>query len=222
MNVAGVVHLSTVDWYGKAAMVIFLRGCPLRCRHCHNADYRAGNTQVELDEIAHWIETAAPFIDALVLSGGEPMMQPDSVKALVELARRNGLKVAVETSGFYPINPDMFDMVFLSVKTRLEEEAYKAWTGHPMAFSNLISNLQVLPPEKTEIRFTVFDDSDYGTEIFRIFRKYKMRFLRGNNLKQEMLCDTANYVATLLDCHIEQEGESYLVGHITQVPTLEI
>ena len=212
MNVAGAVHLSTVDWFGKSAMVIFLRGCPLRCKHCHNADYRAGNTQVELDEIAHWVETAVPFIGALVLSGGEPMMQPDSVKALVELARRNGLKVAVETSGFYPINPDMFDMVFLSVKARLEEKAYKTWTGHHMALSNLISNLQVLPPEKTEIRFTVFDDSDYGTSIFGFFMKYRMRFLRGDSLKQETLCDIANYVATALDLHVEQEGESYLVS----------
>jgi len=209
MNVAGAVHLSTVDWFGKSAMVIFLRGCPLRCKHCHNADYRAGNTQVELDEIAHWVETAVPFIGALVLSGGEPMMQPDSVKALVELARRNGLKVAVETSGFYPINPDMFDMVFLSVKARLEEKAYKTWTGHHMALSNLISNLQVLPPEKTEIWFTIFKDSDYGTQIFDTIRNFPMRFLAGSDGTK--VNEIASIAADVVDSSALVEGASMVV-----------
>jgi len=58
----------------------------------------------------------------------------------------------------------------------------------------------------------VFDDSDYGTSIFGFFMKYRMRFLRGDSLTQETLCDIANYVATALDLHVEQEGESYLVS----------
>jgi len=107
VNLGGIVPLSTVDWQGKASMVVFLRGCPLRCPHCHNRELQTGKSLVEFHSLASRIvagvkgETGArnssgftlqqldldessqrassrPFVEALVLSGGEPLLQPEA------------------------------------------------------------------------------------------------------------------------------------------------
>jgi len=46
------VPLSTVDWPGKAAMVVFLQGCPLRCPHCQNRRLQSGERFVPVHYIA--------------------------------------------------------------------------------------------------------------------------------------------------------------------------
>ncbi|NYT02407.1 MAG: radical SAM protein [Methanosarcinales archaeon] len=59
LNLGGVVHLSTVDWEGRSATVVFLRGCPLRCPHCQNRELQEGHTPARLsfvdgDLMARW------------------------------------------------------------------------------------------------------------------------------------------------------------------------
>ncbi len=38
LRVGGFEPLTTVDWPGRLSAVVFLQGCPWRCRYCHNAE----------------------------------------------------------------------------------------------------------------------------------------------------------------------------------------
>jgi pyruvate formate lyase activating enzyme len=66
INFGGIVPFSTIDWRGKAAMVIFLRGCPLRCIYCHNYKLLEDTNYVEQEEIEADILKNADFIDAVM------------------------------------------------------------------------------------------------------------------------------------------------------------
>jgi pyruvate formate lyase activating enzyme len=136
VNFGGIVPLSTIDWRGKAALVIFLRGCPLHCIYCHNYELLTDAHYVELRELESALAKNREFIDAVVLSGGEPFMQPLVVEAVARDAKRYGLLVGVHTNGYYPkavetaLEQRLIDKVSLDLKAPLaDEQLYQQLTN---------------------------------------------------------------------------------------------
>ena len=128
VNLGGIVPFSTIDWRGKAAMVIFLSGCPLRCIYCQNSKLLEDANYVDAEEIEAEITKNKNFIDAVVLSGGEPFMQSDAVEAVAQFAKKHALLVAAQTCGFYPtviesmLEKNLIDKIFLDIKAPLSDE----------------------------------------------------------------------------------------------------
>jgi len=119
--------------------VVFLQGCPLRCRYCHNPDTwkAAGGLETDAASVVHETQRYKNFINAsgggLTISGGEPLFQPDFTRDMLIRARRAGIHTAVDTSGFG--DPEVCidvlshaDLVLLDVKT-MEDEAHRSLTG---------------------------------------------------------------------------------------------
>lgn len=136
VNYAGTVPLSTLDWTGKAAVAIFLRGCPLRCPYCQNYPYLEGTGLVELDFVEEQIKISKPFVSAVVFSGGEPLMQ-EAIVPLAEFAKSLGLLVGIHTNGCYPeraaklIEKKLVDKFFIDVKAPLDDsELYGKVAGY--------------------------------------------------------------------------------------------
>lgn len=83
LRIAGIVDDSVVDGPG-VRYTIFTQGCSHNCRGCHNPathDYNAG-TPVEPGEIIADLRQFK-YLDAVTLSGGEPLDQPEAVLELV-------------------------------------------------------------------------------------------------------------------------------------------
>ena len=164
VNLGGIVPLSTLDWTGVAAAVIFMRSCPLRCPHCHNWQLQSGESFEDLAEITKKIDGARPFISAVILSGGEPLVQLRAARAIAEHAKEAGLKVGIETSGRYPdrlaalLDEGLVDMVFLDVKEVLTDPEYAAATGRKDVAPRVMESLEVCLAAgvPTEVRTTVF------------------------------------------------------------------
>jgi pyruvate formate lyase activating enzyme len=127
VNFGDIVPFSTIDWRGKAAMVIFLRGCPLRCIYCQNSKLLDDANYVDLDKIEAEITKNKDFVDAVVLSGGEPFMQPKAIEAVARFAKTHALLVGVQTCGFYPSTVEslrkkkLIDKIFLDIKAPLSD-----------------------------------------------------------------------------------------------------
>jgi len=164
VNLGGIVPLSTLDWTGVAAAVIFMRSCPLRCPHCHNWQLQSGESFEDLAEITKKIDGARPFISAVILSGGEPLVQLRAARAIAEHAKEAGLKVGIETSGRYPdrlaalLDEGLVDMVFLDVKEVLRDPEYAAATGRKGVAPRVRESLDLCLEAKVplEVRTTVF------------------------------------------------------------------
>ncbi|MDF0591036.1 anaerobic ribonucleoside-triphosphate reductase activating protein [Candidatus Methanocrinis natronophilus] len=164
VNFGGVVPLSTLDWTGVSSAVIFMRGCPLRCPHCHNAHLQSGEELEDIERIKNKIDEAEPFISALILSGGEPLIQLDACRAISSHAKEKGLLVGVETSGYYPdrlaslIDDGLIDIVFLDVKEELKDPEYERATGRKGVAPRVAESLRLCLEAKVplEVRTTVF------------------------------------------------------------------
>lgn len=217
VNLGGIVHLSTVDWPGRASMVIFLRGCPLRCPHCQNRELQMGESFVEFSQIAGEIKgmrgaehatdqltldeafsmtKARPFVGALVLSGGEPLMQPQPVPAMARLAKGLGLEVGLETCGYYCdqlqeiLEKNLVDRIFLDIKAPLREPGYEAATGRKGAASRVLESLKICMRSSVpfEARTTIFPQmpSSDILEIAKTLSDLKVEFPK-NRLESLML-----------------------------------
>ena len=132
LKVGGFVPLSTTDFPGKLAAVVFGQGCPWRCAYCHNPHLQPARGEASLDwqSIIARLERRRGLIDAVVFSGGEPTAQAALPYALQEV-RGMGFGVGLHTAGMYPrrlrrLLP-LTDWVGFDVKTLFSE--YKAVAG---------------------------------------------------------------------------------------------
>lgn len=129
---------STVDGPGVRVM-LFMSGCFLRCRYCHNPDTwkLKDGTRVELAHAVRRLRDFAPALRAmgggLTISGGEPLVQTGFTRSLFAAAKGMGLHTALDTSGFLGHRADddylkNVDLVLLDIKSG-DPDTYRHVTG---------------------------------------------------------------------------------------------
>lgn len=139
-GILGRIHscesFGTLDGPG-IRFVVFLQGCPLRCRYCHNPDtWRADDGKIiSSAELMKQIESCRNFLrnGGVTLSGGEPLMQPEFSLDLLRRCRKAGFHTALDTAGSLPLERtretiDAADLLLLDIKV-LEPELCKELTG---------------------------------------------------------------------------------------------
>ena len=105
--IRGAIHstesFGSVDGPG-IRFVIFLKGCMMRCRYCHNVD--------TWDPHSNDLRTAEELLDqaeryrsywgkegGITVSGGEPLLQIDFLLDLFRKAKAHGINTAIDTAG---------------------------------------------------------------------------------------------------------------------------
>lgn len=138
----GKIHsfesFGTVDGPGLR-YVVFMQGCPLRCKYCHNPDtWETGRskhekTPLELFNEAKRYEAFFKKNGGITVSGGEPLLQAPFLTEFFKLCKKAGFHTAVDTSG-YVFNEYVkrtlryTDLVLLDIKS-IESEMYKDITS---------------------------------------------------------------------------------------------
>lgn len=143
-QIHSIESFGTVDGPGTR-MVVFTKGCPMRCQYCHNPDTWSfsGGTAMTVSEILSQYEASRSFYKGggLTVTGGEPMNQLAFVTELFEEARRREIHTCLDTSG---VTFSGTDCVYLKKLNRLlaatclvmldikeiDDEKHKLLTGH--------------------------------------------------------------------------------------------
>ncbi|WP_316977644.1 anaerobic ribonucleoside-triphosphate reductase activating protein [Shumkonia mesophila] len=130
--VGGMAPLTTIDYPGRLAAVLFCQGCPWRCPYCHNPHLlkRQAEHPVAWGDIRAFLRKRRGFLDAVVVSGGEPLLQAAVVDAVAGI-KAMGFSVALHTGGSHPARlrhllPHL-DWVGFDAKTAFD--AYAGVTG---------------------------------------------------------------------------------------------
>ena len=124
MKFSGLQKTSLMDFPNHVSSVLFTPGCNLRCGFCHNWRIVVDPKPPFLQEAQalEILEKRKRYIDAVVVTGGEPCMHKELPKFLAKLKER-GFLVKLDTNGFYPeVLEDCLgsvDYVAMDVKTCL-------------------------------------------------------------------------------------------------------
>lgn len=146
----GFIHstesFGTVDGPG-IRFVIFLQGCPMRCKYCHNPDTWQlasednlhGSTIKSVEELLEKYDSYKEFMHdgGITVTGGEPLMQIEFVTDLFTECKARGIHTCLDTSGitFNPDNQDVLskferlinvtDLILLDIKHIDNERHYE-------------------------------------------------------------------------------------------------
>ena len=151
----------TVDGPG-VRFVIFLQGCPMRCKYCHNPDTWKMNTgeRRSPQSLIREYERNRQFYGkgGITVTGGEALMQIDFLLELFGLAKQQGIHTCLDTSGitYRPGESDynrkldrlmeMTDLVMLDIK-HIDPQGHKDLTGHDnagiLAFAKYLAEKKV-------------------------------------------------------------------------------
>ena len=102
-RVHSIQTLGTVDGPG-VRFVMFLQGCPLRCKCCHNPDTweYEGGTEYTAEELVNKALRYREYFGTeggITLSGGEPLLQAAFAYEIFSLCHEHGLNTCLDTSG---------------------------------------------------------------------------------------------------------------------------
>lgn len=121
--------------------VVFLQGCALRCRYCHNPDTWAhdGGKTMTPEALVKKLSRFKSYFDAsgggVTFSGGEPLQQPEFLAEVLGLCKEAGIHTCIDTAGVgrgdYEAILDHTDLVLYDVK-HFTPQGYQTVTGMPM------------------------------------------------------------------------------------------
>ncbi|MBR6504243.1 MAG: pyruvate formate lyase-activating protein [Clostridia bacterium] len=127
----GKIHsyesFGTVDGPG-IRFVIFMQGCPLRCKYCHNRDSwnLDGGHVVSVNELFYHImrfkNYFIPSGGGVTITGGEPLLQAPFLISLFKKLKEENIHTCIDTSGMFELTDkikellSLTDLVLLDIK----------------------------------------------------------------------------------------------------------
>lgn len=135
MKIGGLIKFTLIDFPGRVSAVVFTQGCNFRCRYCHNPElvypHLLGEPMPE-EEVLAFLQRRKGTLEGVVVSGGEPTLQPDLLEFMGKL-KALGYFVKLDTNGTRPdllremLDKKLVDYIAMDLKAPLEK--YSVITG---------------------------------------------------------------------------------------------
>ena len=199
MRIGGFQKLSLIEYPGKISCVVFTIGCNLRCPYCYVPqlvlpEKMKGLREIPESEIFSFLEKNKGLNDAVVITGGEPTLQPD-LRDFIRGIKEMDYLVAIETNGTnfevlkLLIEEGLVDYVEMDIKNRLDFERYNLTVGNVLTeemFENIKKSIKLLLKDIVpyEFRTTLvkeFHGIDDVVEIAKAIKGARAYYLQ--NLK---------------------------------------
>ncbi|WP_238915917.1 pyruvate formate-lyase-activating protein [Clostridium sp. YIM B02555] len=162
-------------------VVVFLQGCALRCKFCHNPDTWAmnGGEEYTPEQLVKKIERFKSYFSSsgggVTFSGGEPLRQPEFLLECLKLCKSKGINTCIDTAGYgfgdYDEILKYTDLVLFDIK-HITREGYKNITL--MEIDESLNFLEAMKRNNTKmwIRHVVVPGITDGVEHLKELKEY--------------------------------------------------
>lgn len=135
---------SLIEYPGRISSVLFTAGCNLACPYCHNpelvnVDLLDGEFNLSHDAVIRELNERAGFIDAVVLTGGEPLLYESNIDLLRRMREETPLAIKLDTNGTYPdrLKRALPFVDFVAMDLKSSPEKYIYATGGRARFTHV-------------------------------------------------------------------------------------
>jgi len=148
MKICGLQKVTTIDYPGEIACIIFLHGCNFRCGFCYNPDLvivESSGTYSE-EGVLNFLRNRIGKLDAVCITGGEPLMTLDF--DFVRKIREMGYKIKIDTNGSFPSSlKEMIDLGlvdYIAMDIKACSENYSKVAGVDVDVSKICESIKLI------------------------------------------------------------------------------
>lgn len=184
MKIGGFQKFSLIDYPGKIGCIIFTQGCKFNCSWCHNPELvypEFFNPPLKEEVIFEFLQRRIGKIEAVVITGGEPTIQPDLAES-IERIKEMDYFVKLDTNGSNPsvlkklIEDKLVDYIAMDIKA--PPEKYSLLIGRDIDVSLIFESIKIIENSSIEYEFrTTFVPSLLSQEdILKIKKMVRNEF----------------------------------------------
>ena len=183
-KINSIETMGLVDGPG-VRFVVFMQGCPLRCKFCHNPEtWKLNDNAEEItpEELLERILRYKPYFKSnggVTFSGGEPLMQKEFLLECLKLCKENNIHTCLDTAGTIKDCEEILkytDIVLFDIKGT-NKENYKNMTSfnieNSLEFIKLCNNMNKPIWLRIVIVPTINDNEEYIKELIKFIKTIK-------------------------------------------------
>lgn len=152
MIIGGIQWMTLLDYPDHMAATLFTAGCNFRCPFCHNPELvlpdLVSDVSSPLDEsFFSELHARRGFLDAVVITGGEPTLQTDLLQILGRI-KELGYLVKLDTNG---TRPDLIQRAlengladFIAMDIKAPPDAYNRMSGVSVDIATIKESISVI------------------------------------------------------------------------------
>jgi len=208
MKIGGFQETSLLDYPGKVCAIVWTVGCNFRCPFCYNTDLVSEETDsLSVDYVLSFLDKRIGKLDALSITGGEPLLHED-IDDFIKEVKDRGFLVKVDTNGSLPhrleqlINEDLIDYVSMDVKAPFDK--YDQLAGVHVDIDHIKESISIIRDRAKDYEFktTVIpgllekDDIAKIASLLRGAKRYYLQQFKMNVpvINQSLLSETKPYL----------------------------
>lgn len=150
VEIKGIEKFAPIDFPGYISSTVFVGGCNFRCPFCHNAQLVLKPQSLPtfpMDYFLSYLDSRKNWLEAVCVSGGEPLLH-EELNVLLQIIKDRNLLVKIDTNGAFPekleelIKAGLLDSVAMDIKAPLDK--YEKITAVPMDTDNVRRSIKII------------------------------------------------------------------------------
>ena len=157
MRIGGFNKLTTQDFPGNLACIIFTNGCNFDCDYCYNRNLVESNAaEIKEEEIFDYLDKRKNMLDGVVISGGEPTIWNDLIPFMKRI-KEYGFNIKLDTNGYRPevlkeiIDNNLVDYIAMDIKAVFND--YYKIINKRINTDKLIESINLIKESKVDHEF---------------------------------------------------------------------
>lgn len=181
MKIGGLQPVTLLDYPQKLAAIIFTSGCNMRCPFCYNyklvlPELIKDDTLYNERQVIEFLKKRKKYLDGVVISGGEPLMQDGLLEFLREM-KSVGYDIKLDTNGLDHdklkeiLAEKLIDYIAMDIKGPLDN--YQKFSG--ISSENIIDSIKLVMKSGLpyEFRSTVVKNLHAKDDIIKMAQTIK-------------------------------------------------